>query len=150
MQGYHGVNCSIQCPFPTYGIRCQKYCTCSKDLCDVSTGCYTLVDSILIFPYFALETLNYFILNCIIYLFTARIIPPPKKKSQKVPFLFQNRLNCWFFLRKHNYINGYQWTKHTERKHKRFDYEENYINILDKYEIIDRKLKYSGLNKTLL
>lgn len=98
MQGYHGVNCSIQCPFPTYGIRCQKYCTCSRDLCDVSTGCYTLVDSILIFPYFALETLNYFILNCIIYLFTARIIPPSqKKKSQKVPFLFQNRLNCWFF-----------------------------------------------------
>lgn len=39
IQGYHGADCSMQCPFPTYGIRCQKYCTCSKDLCNVSTGC---------------------------------------------------------------------------------------------------------------
>lgn len=97
MQGYHGVNCSIQCPFPTYGIRCQTYCTCSRDLCDVSTGCYTLVDSILIFPYFALETLNYFILNCIIYLFTARIIPPPKKKIAKSAISFSKSFKLLVF-----------------------------------------------------
>lgn len=43
MKGYHGINCTKQCPFPTYGIRCQGLCTCSKDQCDVSTGCSTLV-----------------------------------------------------------------------------------------------------------
>lgn len=42
MKGYHGVNCTMQCPFPTYGVRCQKYCHCTKHLCDVSKGCSTL------------------------------------------------------------------------------------------------------------
>lgn len=65
MQGYHGVNCTMQCPFPTYGIRCQKYCTCSKDLCDVSTGCSTPFDGILFFVYFALENVKYGIINSI-------------------------------------------------------------------------------------
>nr|XP_022290204.1 cell death abnormality protein 1-like [Crassostrea virginica] len=40
MPGYFGENCSQQCPYPSYGIRCQGgFCDCDEDLCDVSTGC---------------------------------------------------------------------------------------------------------------
>lgn len=43
--GYTGLNCIITCPYPTYGDRCQGYCDCSKDKCDVSTGCRSLTTS---------------------------------------------------------------------------------------------------------
>lgn len=39
MLGYSGVNCSLLCPYPYYGAKCQKTCNCSIDLCNVSTGC---------------------------------------------------------------------------------------------------------------
>lgn len=39
MQGFTGDNCSSRCPYPTYGRDCQELCNCSKDMCDVSTGC---------------------------------------------------------------------------------------------------------------
>lgn len=39
MAGYVGWNCSTPCPYPTYGVRCQGYCNCYKDLCDISMGC---------------------------------------------------------------------------------------------------------------
>ena len=39
MPGYYGENCSFQCPYPTYGKRCQGKCVCDKDMCDISTGC---------------------------------------------------------------------------------------------------------------
>lgn len=39
MQGFSGENCLSSCPYPTYGNDCQKLCNCSKDMCDVSTGC---------------------------------------------------------------------------------------------------------------
>lgn len=39
MPGYSGVNCSFSCPYPLYGIECQRSCNCIRDLCDVSTGC---------------------------------------------------------------------------------------------------------------
>ena len=39
MSGYFGRNCSLQCPYPTFGKRCQGKCDCEQDLCDVSTGC---------------------------------------------------------------------------------------------------------------
>lgn len=39
MLGYNGINCTSLCPFPRYGVDCQGTCNCSKDLCDVSTGC---------------------------------------------------------------------------------------------------------------
>lgn len=39
MSGYTGVNCSSLCPYPFYGEHCQRTCNCSRDLCDVSTGC---------------------------------------------------------------------------------------------------------------
>lgn len=44
MPGFSGLNCTRKCPFPTYGIRCQKLCKCNKDQCDVSTGCSSLFD----------------------------------------------------------------------------------------------------------
>lgn len=37
--GYHGKNCTIVCPYPSYGPGCQDFCDCKKDMCDVSTGC---------------------------------------------------------------------------------------------------------------
>lgn len=39
MPGYNGINCTITCPYPTYGHGCQSVCDCSKDMCDVSNGC---------------------------------------------------------------------------------------------------------------
>lgn len=37
--GYSGINCTSLCPYPQYGVDCQRECNCSKDMCDVSTGC---------------------------------------------------------------------------------------------------------------
>lgn len=39
MPGYTGVNCSASCPYPYYGVDCQRTCNCKRDRCDVSTGC---------------------------------------------------------------------------------------------------------------
>lgn len=39
MPGYSGINCTSVCPYPQYGIDCQRKCNCSEDTCDVSTGC---------------------------------------------------------------------------------------------------------------
>lgn len=39
MPGYSGINCTMLCPYPQYGIDCQKGCNCSKDMCNVFTGC---------------------------------------------------------------------------------------------------------------
>lgn len=39
MSGYSGVNCSSLCPYPYYGKDCQRKCDCSRELCNVSTGC---------------------------------------------------------------------------------------------------------------
>ncbi|XP_078310685.1 uncharacterized protein LOC144618483 [Crassostrea virginica] len=44
--GYSGTNCSIQCPYPTYGYGCQGICDCDKDICDISTGCTLLTTEI--------------------------------------------------------------------------------------------------------
>nr|XP_034333563.1 multiple epidermal growth factor-like domains protein 10 isoform X2 [Crassostrea gigas] len=39
ISGYGEVNCSSPCPYPYYGVGCQKTCNCSRNLCDVSMGC---------------------------------------------------------------------------------------------------------------
>lgn len=39
MPGYVGLNCTTKCPYSTYGERCQGYCYCSNNTCDVSLGC---------------------------------------------------------------------------------------------------------------
>ena len=41
-RGYHGPNCTIQCPYPTYGDGCQGICDCDNDTCDFTTGCTLL------------------------------------------------------------------------------------------------------------
>ncbi|XP_062611178.1 uncharacterized protein LOC134273026 [Saccostrea cucullata] len=38
-QGFTGANCTIQCPFPTYGRKCQEKCTCKRSSCDSRYGC---------------------------------------------------------------------------------------------------------------
>ena len=38
--GLFGPNCSISCPFPSYGSRClDGECNCSKEICDPRNGC---------------------------------------------------------------------------------------------------------------
>ena len=44
--GHSGPNCSIQCPYPTYGEKCHGYCECDKDICDFATGCTRLTTGI--------------------------------------------------------------------------------------------------------
>lgn len=39
MAGYYGLECSMPCPYPTYGVWCQDVCNCIEDLCDISVGC---------------------------------------------------------------------------------------------------------------
>nr|XP_034332851.1 platelet endothelial aggregation receptor 1-like [Crassostrea gigas] len=39
MPGYHGINCTFICPYPSYGHGCQGLCDCNEDMCDVSNGC---------------------------------------------------------------------------------------------------------------
>ncbi|XP_078314489.1 uncharacterized protein LOC144619682 [Crassostrea virginica] len=39
--GFYGPNCTIKCPFPTYGKDCQLDCRCSKSLCSHVDGCNT-------------------------------------------------------------------------------------------------------------
>lgn len=42
MPGYTRENCTSPCPYPYYGEKCQRTCNCSRDVCDVSTGCISL------------------------------------------------------------------------------------------------------------
>lgn len=37
--GYTGTNCSLPCPFNSYGKGCQKLCKCTKEACNFITGC---------------------------------------------------------------------------------------------------------------
>lgn len=43
MPGYIGLDCSSLCPYPYYGVDCQRTCNCSRNLCDVYTGCIRIV-----------------------------------------------------------------------------------------------------------
>uniref|UniRef100_A0A8W8JI71 TNFR-Cys domain-containing protein n=1 Tax=Magallana gigas TaxID=29159 RepID=A0A8W8JI71_MAGGI len=37
--GYYWLNCTRQCPFPTYGTKCKYNCSCNKESCDFMVGC---------------------------------------------------------------------------------------------------------------
>lgn len=37
--GFFASNCSLTCPYPTYGRGCQNFCNCTKDMCDYVQGC---------------------------------------------------------------------------------------------------------------
>ncbi|XP_048771525.2 multiple epidermal growth factor-like domains protein 10 [Ostrea edulis] len=37
--GYHGENCQMTCPYPSFGRLCQSECKCDNALCDVAIGC---------------------------------------------------------------------------------------------------------------
>lgn len=39
MPGYTGIECTFECPYPSFGNDCQGYCSCSIELCDVARGC---------------------------------------------------------------------------------------------------------------
>lgn len=45
MPRYVGLNCTTKCPYPSYGEKCQEYCNCNYDTCDVSTGCVAIKTS---------------------------------------------------------------------------------------------------------
>lgn len=38
-KGYNGTNCSMTCPYPTYGQNCQSNCNCIFKDCDHRNGC---------------------------------------------------------------------------------------------------------------
>ncbi|XP_052683912.1 multiple epidermal growth factor-like domains protein 10 [Crassostrea angulata] len=38
-EGYTGKNCTLVCPFPSYGLNCQSACGCSDEDCNYVTGC---------------------------------------------------------------------------------------------------------------
>ncbi|XP_052708338.1 platelet endothelial aggregation receptor 1-like [Crassostrea angulata] len=50
MPGITGVNCSSLCPYPYYGVDCQRKCNCSRNLCNVSTGCIRIVTGVCLLP----------------------------------------------------------------------------------------------------
>ena len=54
--GYAGPNCSIQCPYPTYGEKCHGYCECDKDICDFATGSIRLTTVIYLDNYTSSHT----------------------------------------------------------------------------------------------
>ncbi|XP_056010697.1 uncharacterized protein LOC125678180 [Ostrea edulis] len=38
--GYYGPECIYKCPYPSFGRRClDGVCNCSREFCNVSTGC---------------------------------------------------------------------------------------------------------------
>ncbi|XP_062587084.1 cell death abnormality protein 1-like isoform X2 [Saccostrea cucullata] len=37
--GFHGSNCKTPCRYPSYGAYCQKKCSCSRILCNATSGC---------------------------------------------------------------------------------------------------------------
>lgn len=43
--GYTGENCSTPCPYPYYGVGCQRTCKCSKNKCNMYTGCMVVTTS---------------------------------------------------------------------------------------------------------
>lgn len=38
-KGYNGTNCKQKCPFPSYGLSCQRKCNCIDKVCDHVNGC---------------------------------------------------------------------------------------------------------------
>lgn len=42
--GYVGSDCTEQCRHPNYGTDCQGLCNCSKEFCDIATGCFSPKD----------------------------------------------------------------------------------------------------------
>lgn len=63
--GYAGMYCQNKCDYPRYGDGCQKFCSCSKQKCDVSTGCGLDLNSKCFFQqtcFFLLFMLNRYIL----------------------------------------------------------------------------------------
>lgn len=37
--GYTGKQCHLQCPYPQYGYRCRRICSCSPLSCHYKNGC---------------------------------------------------------------------------------------------------------------
>ncbi|XP_062572144.1 uncharacterized protein LOC134234098 isoform X2 [Saccostrea cucullata] len=42
--GYTGIGCRMTCPYPYYGVHCQKRCQCTKEKCNIALGCGTTTD----------------------------------------------------------------------------------------------------------
>lgn len=68
--GYFGPNCTFQCPYPTYGEECQRYCDCANYSCDFATGCALLT------------TGTYF--DILVLAFNKRKIVKIERKSEQV------------------------------------------------------------------
>lgn len=49
--GQYGINCSSQCPYPSYGKACQKTCSCESSLCHHVKGCSWTTSELLLYLY---------------------------------------------------------------------------------------------------
>lgn len=59
VSGYIGVSCSLKCPYPSYGRKCQAICNWSEILCDISGGCSTLTSgNVQFFVILTLDTVS--------------------------------------------------------------------------------------------
>lgn len=45
--GYIGKYCATECPYPTFGDRCQLQCLCEQKHCDIVRGCVTLLGKVM-------------------------------------------------------------------------------------------------------
>lgn len=45
--GYIGKYCETECPYPTFGDRCQLQCLCEQKHCDIVRGCVTLLGRVM-------------------------------------------------------------------------------------------------------
>ena len=43
--GYYGMNCSSQCPFPSFGVLCSDTCLCNVTECNHVNGCRSNINT---------------------------------------------------------------------------------------------------------
>ncbi|XP_078324061.1 uncharacterized protein LOC144622553 isoform X1 [Crassostrea virginica] len=45
LPGYFGMNCSSQCPFPSFGVLCSDTCQCNATECNHVNGCQSNINT---------------------------------------------------------------------------------------------------------
>lgn len=45
--GFIGKYCERECPYPSFGDRCQLRCVCEQKHCDIVRGCITLLGRVM-------------------------------------------------------------------------------------------------------
>lgn len=116
MPGYTGLDCKVECPYPSFGTDCQGYCSCSIELCDVARGCSSLTTKQIVttvgFGSLTTGTAIYFVLkiayNHIIMLllhvhvfqYTGYIINTLTDDIESISFVELNKSNIFILFHK--------------------------------------------------